>query len=70
MYRNILIATDGSQLAADAARQGIALAKSLGSKVTVVTVTEPFYFQSANIPADLQPNYIQAAQRQAKTILA
>ena len=70
MYRNILIATDGSELAVDAARQGIALAKSLGSKVTAVTVTEPFYFQDVSTPADLQPNYVQAAQRQAKTILA
>ena len=70
MYRNILIATDGSKLATDAARQGIALAKSLGSKVTVVTITEPFYWQDANMPVDLQPNYVQAAQRGAKTILA
>ncbi|MGB8180767.1 MAG: universal stress protein [Stellaceae bacterium] len=70
MYRNILIATDGSKLAADAARHGIALAKSLGSKVTVVTVTEPFYWQDAHMPADQQPNYVQAAQREAKSILA
>ncbi len=70
MYRNILIATDGSKLATDAARHGIALAKSLGSKVTVVTVTEPFYWQDAHMPADLQPNYVQAAQREAKAVLA
>ena len=70
MYKNILIATDGSDLAADAVRQGIALAKSLGIKVTVVTVTEPFYFYDVNIRADLQPNYVQAAQRHAKAILA
>lgn len=70
MYRNILIATDGSRLATDAAREGIALAKSLGSKLTVVKVTEPFYFYSPNIPADQQPNYVQAAQSEAKAILA
>ena len=70
MYKNILIATDGSNLASDAAKHGIALARSLGSKVTVVTVTEPFYFYDVNIPADLQPNYVQAAQRHAKTILS
>lgn len=70
MYKNILIATDGSDLAADAAKHGIALAKSVGAKVTAVTVTEPFFFYDANIPADLQPNYVQAAQRQAKTILS
>jgi len=70
MYKNILIATDGSDLAADAGRHAIALAKSLGARVTAVTVTEPFYFYDANIPADLQPNYVQVAQRQAKAILA
>ena len=70
MYRNILLATDGSELATGAARKGIALAKSLGSKVTVVTVTEPFYWQDAHIPAGQQPNYVQAAQREAKAILA
>jgi len=70
MYRNILIATDGSELAADAARQGIALAKSLGSKVTVVKVTEPFYFYDANIPPDLQPDYVQAAREDTVAVLA
>lgn len=70
MYKNILIATDGSDLATDAARHGIALAKSLGAKVIAVTVTEPFYFYDANIPANLQPNYVQAAKRQAITILS
>jgi len=70
MYRNILIATDGSELATDAARQGIALAKSLGSKVTVVRVTEPFYFYDANIPPDLQPDYVQAAREDTRAILA
>ena len=41
MYAQILIATDGSELAAHALDQGLKLAKTLGSKVTVVTVTEP-----------------------------
>ena len=40
MYRNILIATDGSELAQKAIEHGLAIAKGLGSKVTVVTVTE------------------------------
>ncbi|MDE2230336.1 MAG: universal stress protein [Alphaproteobacteria bacterium] len=70
MYRNILIATDGSELATDAARQGIALAKSLGSKVTVIKVTEPPYGYDANLPADAQPGIVQAAREEAKAILA
>lgn len=70
MYRNILIATDGSKLATDAARQGIALAKRLDSKVTVLTVTEPFYWHHPHTPAEAQPDYVQAAARDAKAILA
>lgn len=40
MYRRILIATDGSELASKAVAHGIALAKNLNVPVTVVTVTE------------------------------
>ncbi len=42
MYKHILIASDGSELAARAVEQGLTLAKTLGSKVTAVTVTEPW----------------------------
>ncbi len=42
MYTNILIATDGSELAQKAVGQGIALARALNAKVTAVTVTEPW----------------------------
>ena len=42
MYKHLLIATDGSDLAKKAAEQGLALAKALGAKVTAVTVTEPW----------------------------
>ena len=40
MYRHILIATDESELAEKAVKQGIALAKNLKAPVSVVTVTE------------------------------
>ena len=40
MYRKILIATDGSELAGKAVDQGVELAKTLGAAVTFVTVTE------------------------------
>ena len=42
MYKNILIPTDGSELAAKAVEHGIVLAKENGAKVTAVIVTEPF----------------------------
>ena len=42
MYTHILISTDGSELAQRGVDHGLSLAKALGSKVTIVTVTEPF----------------------------
>jgi nucleotide-binding universal stress UspA family protein len=42
MYRHILIPTDGSQLARSAVRHGLALAKSVGAKVTALTVEPSF----------------------------
>ncbi len=39
MYRHILIATDGSELANRAVLHGLALAKSVGAEATVLTVT-------------------------------
>ena len=58
MYKNILIATDGSHLATHAAKQGIALAKAVRAKVTAVNVTEPFHWFAPNLPADAQPAYV------------
>jgi nucleotide-binding universal stress UspA family protein len=46
MYANILLSTDGSDLARKGVKHGIALAKALNAKVTVITVTEP-------LPVDL-----------------
>jgi nucleotide-binding universal stress UspA family protein len=45
MYKHILVSTDGSDLARKGLEQGLALAKSLGARVTIVTVTErlPIY---------------------------
>ena len=40
MYKHILIATDGSELASQAVVHGITLAKKHKAPVTVVTVTE------------------------------
>jgi nucleotide-binding universal stress UspA family protein len=40
-YTHILIPTDGSELAGKAVRHGIALAKRIGAKVTMLTVLPP-----------------------------
>lgn len=42
MYKSLLIATDGSELAQKAVDHGLALAKALGAKATVIVVTEPW----------------------------
>lgn len=43
MYQHLLIATDGSELSDKALDHGIPLAKTLGAKLTIVTVTEPWH---------------------------
>ena len=41
MYANILLSTDGSDVAKKGVAHGLALAKSLNAKVAVITITEP-----------------------------
>ena len=43
MYKHILIPTDGSELSEMAVRQGMAFAKSVNAKATVLTVSPPFH---------------------------
>jgi nucleotide-binding universal stress UspA family protein len=69
MYRNILIATDGSELATRGAKQAIALAKSLSAKVTAVNVTEPFHWFAPNLAAAAQPAYEEGMREAASSVL-
>jgi nucleotide-binding universal stress UspA family protein len=48
MYRHILIPTDGSELAGHGVTNGLSLAKSVGAKVTVIIVEEPFDWLSVS----------------------
>jgi nucleotide-binding universal stress UspA family protein len=41
MYANILLSTDGSDVARRGVEHGLALAKALNAEVTVISVTEP-----------------------------
>jgi nucleotide-binding universal stress UspA family protein len=76
MYKNILVATDGSEAAGRAADQAIALAKLLGSKLTFVTVTEPTavlgagYAGIAGTIVDPLPELIKALDEAAAALLA
>jgi nucleotide-binding universal stress UspA family protein len=42
VYKHLLIASDGSELAQKAVDQGLALAKTLNAKASAVNVTEPW----------------------------
>jgi len=72
MFKHMLIATDGSELAAKDVTTGLELAKSLGAIVTVVTVTEPRTHlvpdkAAISSPAD---DYEAALAAAAKAVLA
>jgi nucleotide-binding universal stress UspA family protein len=72
MFKHILIATDGSQVAELAAVHGIKLGKLLNAKVTAVMVTKPWAKVIAAETAEAFPyeDYERAATNEAKTILA
>ena len=42
MHNHLLIAIDGSELAFEALKEGVDIAKMFGARVTIVTVTEPW----------------------------
>ena len=42
MYEHILISTDGSEVAQQGVDHGLSLAKALGARITIITVTERF----------------------------
>ena len=69
MYANILLSTDGSDVARKGVKHGIALAKALNAKVTVVTVTEPLPiylgtgFDSGWIPSKEEIDSFDAARK-------
>jgi nucleotide-binding universal stress UspA family protein len=50
MYANILMSTDGSDVARKGVKDGLALAKALNAKATVITVTgpPPFHHRSGS----------------------
>ena len=54
MYKHILVPTDGSALSARAIEQAIGLAKSVGAKVSGMTVSIPFHVFET-LDRELQP---------------
>jgi|SRR5689334_1105755 nucleotide-binding universal stress UspA family protein len=72
MYKRILIATDGSDLAAKAVSVGLQLAKALGAEVVALSATEPWSSMvgpegsAFNFPIE---DYERAAAESASRIL-
>lgn len=48
MYKHILIATDGSELANKGMEHGLKLSSALGARATVLTVSEPLSSDAAH----------------------
>jgi nucleotide-binding universal stress UspA family protein len=71
MYKHILIPTDGSPLSAKAIDQGIGLAKSLGAKVTGMTVSIPFHTFALDplMVSDTAERYKEDCEDRAKKFL-
>ena len=74
MYKDILIATDGSELAHKAVDHGLGLAKSLGANVTAIVVEAPFSVFA--VPASKTPqisrefaHHAEAAKLHASKVL-
>ena len=72
MYRNVLIATDGSELAQKALDHGMTMAQAINAKVTVVTVSEPFqaFAVQDRIVTDTREQYKQQVAACAAEYLA
>jgi len=77
MYKHILISTDGSELAQKGVDHGLSLAKELGARVTIITVTERFPvpvhlgIAGGYIPGPSEMALYQAGQKEvAQKILA
>lgn len=69
MYKHILIATDGSEVARKGVDHGLSLAKSLGAKATIVMVTErwPVYAGPEWMPGPTEMAEYEARQKEAAT---
>lgn len=71
MYKNILIAIDGSELSQSALEAGLGLAKPLAADVTVITVTDRWPLVEAAVQAQggidsPEKHYHDLAEREAQ----
>jgi len=71
MYTHLLLPTDGSKLSSDAIDDGLALAKALGARVTLLTVIEPLrsFSASSELLADVRENFEKSSRENAEKVL-
>jgi nucleotide-binding universal stress UspA family protein len=62
MYRNILVPTDGSDITAKAVQTAITLAKTLGARLSVISVKEPFPYSAISEMQPVPPQEFYDAQ--------
>jgi nucleotide-binding universal stress UspA family protein len=72
MFKHLLIATDGSPLSDDAARNAVGLAKSLGARVTAMTSSLPYRAFTAQyvMVSDTEDTYNWECRNRAEQYLA
>jgi nucleotide-binding universal stress UspA family protein len=72
MYKHLLIAIDGSNLAQTALKHGVGLAKAIAAKVTIVTVSEPWhsYVPGENTMPFPVKEYQESVAKWAEEVLA
>lgn len=76
MYKHILISTDGSDVAQKGVDHGLSLAKALGARVTIITVTERFPIRADVVGMGWVPGpnemgeYAAGQQKWAEGVLA
>jgi nucleotide-binding universal stress UspA family protein len=72
MYKHILVATDGSEIAGRAVSHATKLAQKLKAKLLIVTITKPFHILSLEIEQleSTRPEYNRHMAEHAQTVLA
>jgi nucleotide-binding universal stress UspA family protein len=72
MFKHILIATDGSEVATKAVSAGLKLAKKLAARVVVMTASEPLRatVSAETIAANFPAAYEKATKEEAAKVLA
>jgi nucleotide-binding universal stress UspA family protein len=62
MYKRILVPTDGSEITAKAVQTAITLAKTVGARLSVISVKEPFPYSAISEMQPVPPQEFYDAQ--------